>query len=503
MKSTVLKMFAVAILFNFIAVSSKANAADIYAYNNEFLHCRIKLSGPIVKGDAEKLRKFIKSIYGKPEFISLEFANVKALNFGEKANWDNVKDYDQFKKHRICLDSNGGSFVEALKITDMFMPGLGTVVERGANCLSACSIIFMAGAYREGDNGVFPDRFLHAGGNLGFHSPSLVVAEGTFDAKSVMKAYKIAIKSIAGIQSRLAKLKIGRGLLLAQLSTPSDDMYMIETTGQAAQWEIPIFGTVHPQTVDLFHAEQACANLMSNIEQFSHPKTFGDTEPIERVADVSEPIDLPVLRNWQGTKFEELESASKGKLTGYGQEAAGICDFQYDKNSKLPDMLLGLSAGQASFKLGHRSGSLSLHPFHLFGPSTPLKSIVRQRDDVMELALIPTTDVTDRSSNKQRCMVISRNKILDNKPCDYSSITRLQSKGILKNVSQYKWPSGAITVVETRYGNGDNISKINGAKAVVLKSIAFPNNLKLKWESRNCLLNQKSGNVFCSKFDSQ
>jgi hypothetical protein len=91
--------------------------------------------GPIVKGDAERLR------------IALQGA-----------------DRDASGLRTLALDSVGGSVVEAFSIADvMDSDKVATIVRTGASCASACAqIVFLAGTYRT----------VEEGGRLGLHACS-------------------------------------------------------------------------------------------------------------------------------------------------------------------------------------------------------------------------------------------------------------------------------------------------------------------------------------------
>ena len=123
-----------------LATHSTVDAADIQNTDNKL--CAFGLDGPITKGDADRLTAAISSSH--------------------------INQYNE-RTSSVCLKSNGGSYVEGLKIAELvYNRGLSTVIEYGSECYSACAIIFMAGvaSAREG-----PMRKLSVGGVLDFTRP--------------------------------------------------------------------------------------------------------------------------------------------------------------------------------------------------------------------------------------------------------------------------------------------------------------------------------------------
>jgi hypothetical protein len=155
----------------------------------------------------------------------------------------------------LCLNSPGGSYVEALAIIKK-MQSMHTVMTRvraGDQCLSACAIIFMFG--KEGQSsGAEPARFLEAGGALGFHSPAVdatFVGKVQADRQSIVAAYDAAMISIFELL-RLAADKVqyrsrtrvepwmSFGLVERMLGTPANSMYYIDDVGKATAWGIQV-----------------------------------------------------------------------------------------------------------------------------------------------------------------------------------------------------------------------------------------------------------------------
>lgn len=61
---------------------------------------------------------------------------------------ENWRDQTQHGVSVVCLDSPGGGLPEALKRAALFRErGIGTRLESGARCESACALLFMAGSF--------------------------------------------------------------------------------------------------------------------------------------------------------------------------------------------------------------------------------------------------------------------------------------------------------------------------------------------------------------------
>src|SRR5690554_6037482 len=95
--------------------------------------CVIELVGEIVPGDYEKVSALAKKSF--PEDI-----------------------LESTAANTICLDSAGGNLYEAVQLAKLFYEeGIGTVVDAGQECYSACAVMFMMGVAK-GDEVSFINR---------------------------------------------------------------------------------------------------------------------------------------------------------------------------------------------------------------------------------------------------------------------------------------------------------------------------------------------------------
>ena len=100
----------------------------------EKVPCHYQLTGPIEAGDAQKLK----------DLILLQGRTT------------------------LCLNSRGGSFEEAMTIaTQLMANAIGTKLEPGSECLSACAIVFMAGSIEYFEVGLYSWRHMHATSKFG------------------------------------------------------------------------------------------------------------------------------------------------------------------------------------------------------------------------------------------------------------------------------------------------------------------------------------------------
>lgn len=206
--------------------------------------CQLRLSGPVETGDAETL---------------IAQMDAFSLADGETS--------DQF----LCLSSPGGSFAEAIKLGKILIDkGIGTRIEAGQSCLSACAVVFMMGSqyfYEGVGNGQNANRHMHVTARLGFHRPELKLAtEQVFDTAAVEQSFDIAIQAtlefvrIANEGSRTATM-VPPDLIEAMFTRKGADFFYIETTGQTARWDIDVDGLDLPKVMTPEGAWNACVNI--------------------------------------------------------------------------------------------------------------------------------------------------------------------------------------------------------------------------------------------------
>lgn len=358
----------------FIAALSLINvqtvtAATIERYSDPVMGCTMLLSGEIVEGDAERLLAFFEENRG------VVIYPIDVVGRGAA---------------RLCLNSNGGNFLEGIRLAQAIM-GLffiGTAVADGHVCESACAVAFMAGGYTEG--GYFNiTPILHPRGRLGFHAPSLNIPAGEYSEAEVLRAYGIALQAISEIvQLRLTEGAAGpryrfpETLFFNMINTPADSMYYIDTVGQAENYGLVLF----PSVLNAIDPEQAARNLCG-----AYYRGSGTQEPptIRRMANDRIVFDFP---------------------SGYGEEAVGGCTVLFDRSALIernesavrrPIVFLN-SIDDAERE--YSPSRISAFAYSSFHPETPLASLPLDQEEAWQefLARIPI-----EAPSAQRCWLTS------------------------------------------------------------------------------------------------
>jgi len=169
-------------------------------------------SGEIQKGDAEKLAKVL----------------MQAHPFGTM----------------LILDSPGGDVEESLRIVLLAKTlHLGTVVESGGTCASACFFIWLAGDNRIADgtiNGRMPKR---VAGYLGLHRPYLKSDPAKKSSSTDAEARQHDV--MQKISAYLRNEDVPQRLIDLMMSRPSNDIYWM------TQDDIDQLGTFSPSHEEL------------------------------------------------------------------------------------------------------------------------------------------------------------------------------------------------------------------------------------------------------------
>jgi hypothetical protein len=140
--------------------------------------CNLLLEGTIQRGDLDRLKALIGAQREKA------FASSP----------------------RLCLNSPGGAYREGLAIASYLMKqSIGTAIPRGAECYSACAIVFMGGTFPwKGEL----NRYLHAQAVLGFHAP--YVPDSNNKNRVMVDEGEIRTAFSEGIKAMLAFMQLQR-----------------------------------------------------------------------------------------------------------------------------------------------------------------------------------------------------------------------------------------------------------------------------------------------------
>lgn len=434
MRSGIRILLAIVAILSAVGIS---NAATIGKSDSS--NCVMVIRGEIVQGDFDK-------------FVALGKVLLPG-NDGESTSRDTV-----------CLDSPGGNLAEGVKFAKYFYhDGVGTVIDDGQECYSACAIMFMMGT-ATGDEVAFANRKLHVGGKLGFHRPYFDIPGGTsIDSGALRFAYDAALSSaldliaVANSKSPWSSQPMMKpDLIQGMLQHIGSDMLMIDTVDKVGRWDIEVIGAAEPNLLSEEQAFYACENSLQwqnglTTEDISYSKNSEGSNGNRRSHRLS--------GNGQ-TAFQV-----EGLASGYAMEGCVI-----SKNEKA---LLGCGVDEYSdARLGQGDcdqsnfgdRSVSLKKVSVFNPATRLEELRSGRSS----APAGQTGVA-------RCLVFKGSQITDNEPC---LIIRVG-----ETVTNYVWPSGSKTVLVQSGGSFE----INGV----------PTTKRAVTDRGDCYLNSVTQNDFC------
>ena len=221
---------AIALIMN-TWLATQTHAATFRLEDGEV--CDFSLNGRIEAGDAQALERFLSDTSYTPNTQTRPL-RIPLRSSGAK----------------LCLNSPGGSLVEAAEIAEIVYSGYPTRIRAGEQCLSACAWIFMLGRRHQGDDFFSTDRSMSVYADLGFHAPSLPISEREYSNQELARAMNVMNAAFAEIL-KLAKGEnpreqgIDYDLIQFAMATPSDRFFYVERVGQALRWQIEISDTAY------------------------------------------------------------------------------------------------------------------------------------------------------------------------------------------------------------------------------------------------------------------
>ena len=252
-------------------VGPEAKAATVDRVSIPEMGCDILVSGQIGDGDVAALRSAL-------EASDRDIAEVTGYPVLD-APMVGMRPPD---RRRVCFDSNGGSFLEGLRLAELLIEfRKGAAVGAGMVCESACALAFMGGsrAVSQVEGSDDTDRVLHPSGLVGFHAPALIVPGGQYDERTVAQAYGVALAALRSLsetrntvfrgyvpgtdQATYFRYRFPESLLLEMLATPPDQMRHVQTVSEASRWDIRV-GPVRFPTLATPHERfaAACDNVV-------------------------------------------------------------------------------------------------------------------------------------------------------------------------------------------------------------------------------------------------
>lgn len=443
-------------------------AQGLRMQSNATMGCMFSFSGEIRTGDAA------------------QFATAVSQ---QRADLDRLMAPIGDRQTRICLDSVGGNFGEAVQIARLIRGVFGTAVPSGATCESSCAVIFMAGSRNpEADpRGIVTDRVLHPNGRLGFHRLRLDVPDGVYTETIVRSAFETALNGLAGLVALSGEIDFPESLIAVMLGTPSDEMRYIETVGEAARWRIAVAPTPRPNRLAPLAVLQACHNHFDYLADMRGTAIYS-----------------PYL-TWRTSLFfkpvVQTQPRLQATLDGFGQEAASQCTIDEDR-SEFPTGPWGwVSIGES---LGAATSSSELYAFQFYSRDTPLSALAGS--NAARVEALSQRNKGWSVDHSGRCYVFSNGRKLEDEPCTAQSTATISDDlDNAREVHRFTWPSGSATVVEMHDArqwrlNGTDtdyrhISQLPDAVARELRQTG--DQMGGQGYLVNCFPNPATGNEFC------
>jgi PAN domain len=420
-------------------------------------HCQYLLSGEIRSGDAERVQRVLLP------------SEVMRIN---KAR----EDSSEQPLPTVCLDSNGGDYAEAVTLAQHFVRfGIGTVIDKGANCYSACALLFMAGTTFsddaisvpfDGDLAQFASkglgagwarsRRLHINAQLGFHAPFLKLddASANYSRETVVAAYQAANLAVAsfldlarqhGAGSRDPLVK--QGLIALMLRHGPTQMFEIDTVDKAGRWDIELIGyRVAPPASQRIARGRACHNVLLWSSDESAATATGAN------ADAARDYDALVESHWaHGWSPKETPDHTddfadqKRQVFTYsaGFEAAEICQVASVPARAARQALLTIA-------LVVRSNGTSIGT--QFSEKAPDGTTLNQGQEIPPWFLLdPATKISELASAPP----VARRQSPSNRPASFDR----------RPNSAYRWSGQAAVTVESLTACEAKCAAEHGCKA--------------------------------------
>lgn len=431
------------LIFKFIYLN-QANAIEVEKLNVDSPHIGGELSG-----------------VGNKEY-SCHYRISGDINVGDSINFQNIIEDGAL----ICLDSNGGSIAEAIKIIDYIQKhGIGTRIEKGATCASACAWIFMAGTQSLFPVGDFPFRQLDKDGKLRFHGPDIVVADRIYNSADIKKVFSVSSEMFAKLADKIISKKNNDGnswvkpsLFIKTLGVPFSEYYEIQNIDDLGMWQIELLSGVNVKKLNKEQAYNICTNLISwhldkrssdYINEVGKEGFIGPTEFKEKVPWRSGVEEEGWILYREGMYPDEcrIYKAVDNEFANFNAE-------------------IKLNGSSSTYFYG-------VTDYYTIPGDIKISTYLNKKSAHFERN---QDEITVK--NSVYCKVIGEDyRTIDSEECQEESLTQ---DGRL--IRKYRWPSGAVTVVEELGGS----YRINGVYTTIKKGV-----------DGLCYLNSTTGNKFC------
>jgi hypothetical protein len=466
-RSTALAILFAGSLAGGVCAADNAFAADFSLPKAS--ECVVQISGRISPGDFKRFRSFAEA--------ELPPAHPES----------------SFNK-TVCLNSPGGDLGEAaLFARYIFEQGIGTVVDEGQRCFSACAIMFMMGTAIGAELG-YINRRLHVRGSLGFHRPVLDVSSSapSDSDRLLSRAYDAAMARamdlliVANNRAPWGNVQMMKpDLVQAMLQHQGDDFFLIDTVDKAGRWEIEVFGFDYPSLTTEEQAYYACENSL----QWS----IGTTEDDITYATVNRLPPKPTASAdmAKATAIRSSDGSTAFEVTGREAGYASVgCYVSQPKGYTNPvgcgvneytRVTVGAAACTAD---NYEEMMLALNALAIFNPKLKLAEIPDYLATTAEPRKAEVSIPAAPSVTHPRCYVLRGTSVLDEKRCTMEESAK-KLLGRDANVTSFQWPEGTRTVV-VRYVDDGSV-ELNGVSTTPYSRDGYD----------SCYHNSNTGNDFC------
>lgn len=398
---------------------------------------------------------------------------------------ESMPEQRQYREHREVLarlDSPGGSFAAGVAIARLFdSHKVPTFVPAGAECLSACAVIFMSGTEQllGGEAPERRSREIEWPAQLGFHRPFIgdftsavspaVIAEVPAEELQVIFAEEFFQAFDTGnalIQDMLAvdPEAWSTDLLLRMLTATGvgDEQAFVylETVDDALSWGIDVLN-VEPPPVDTRAArfdvafalcfnygrqsDSSVRHLWPTVDDLGRHRTYNREEENRRPGTVFREEGRVIDIRWHLWEGHEgcTVTFDGSKLALEGAQKDRVFDFE----TSMQDRLMG------------------------YGPTVRLDQV----------AIRGSAGQSLDDGSLGRCVVLNGLRVEDDEPC-LEQIERASDRSLVRT---FVWPSGGRTVVQEQPRG----PLINGQIARKVRSVSE----KMDF----CLRNTTSRRTFC------
>jgi hypothetical protein len=328
--------------------SADVQAGDISTRRTD--RCDVQFSGDIEDGDAAKLVAALKAV---------DTSSAPA------------------KIARLCLDSPGGSFAEAVTFLKKTLTRVSyaSVIEPLAECNSACALIFLGAHLNSGDGYFEAYRLLDVSGQLGFHAPYVAPSETQIvDPAIVSRSYREGVEAVADLLD-LNPILFPRSLLAEFLRVGPDQFLKIDEVGQLAAWNIGLTGYRRPTAITEKQMEHACTNqrMRSDPQIYSVVSSF---EPEPELA--SDPIPLSEKMVVRSEHLVEGVAGCTVRARLYGDFLFLLADTTSDEAGEAPAQNDGegdILTSKISILASPVDPDSYTPAYFLFGPRTKVRTL--------------------------------------------------------------------------------------------------------------------------------